>query len=124
MPRSFGGTRQTGAGWWQAYYPGPDGRRVLETTHFPTKAAARAWLDDLARDREQGSWRDPVAWHQRFDQFATTWLASARIAPSTKDLYAGYLDNRISACAGLPRRRPGLGRNRQGFSRRPWRRSV
>ena len=86
--------------------------------------AARAWLDDLARDREQGSWRDPVAWHQRFDQFATTWLASARIAPSTKDLYAGYLDNRISACAGLPRRRPGLGRNRQGFSRRPWRRSV
>ncbi|HEY3547397.1 MAG TPA: tyrosine-type recombinase/integrase [Propionicimonas sp.] len=101
MPRPFGGAKQTSAGWWQAYYPGPDGRRVHETTRFPTKAAARAWLDDLARDREQGSWRDPAAWHQRFDQYATAWLATARIAASTKQLYAGYLDNHLLPTFGL-----------------------
>jgi hypothetical protein len=62
-PRPFGGVRPQ-SGWWQAYYPGPDGHRVHETAHFPSEDAARTWLDDLARERARGSWHDPAAAHQ------------------------------------------------------------
>ena len=101
MSRPFGGAQRTSAGWWQAYYPGPDGRRVHEPTHFPSQRAARQWLDGLARDRERGSWVDPAAAHQRFDEFATAWLATASVAPTTKELYAGYLDNHLLPTFGL-----------------------
>ncbi|WP_129336731.1 tyrosine-type recombinase/integrase [Cellulomonas endophytica] len=100
MPRPFGGVRQQ-RGWWQAYYPGTDGRRVHETTRFTSAEAAREWLDDLAAERERGSWSDPAAAHQRFDVYATTWLSTAQIAPTTKSLYAGYLDNHLLPTFGL-----------------------
>lgn len=101
MPRPFGGARLTSGGWWQAYYPGPEGRRVHEPTQFPTKQAARDWLKDLARERSKGSWLDPAAAHQRFDGFATSWLTTAPIASTTKELYAGYLDNHLLPTFGL-----------------------
>lgn len=100
MPRPFGGVREQ-AGWWQAYYPGPDGKRVHETTHFESYDDARGWLDDLARERNRGGWHDPAAAHQRFDRFATTWLASHECAESTRELYAGYLDNHLLPAFGM-----------------------
>ena len=101
MPRPFGGVRRQTAGWWQAYYSGTEGRRVYESTPFPSPEAARQWLDDLARERARGSWHDPAASHQRFDRYATSWLATARIGTTTKDLYAGYLDNHLLPTFGL-----------------------
>lgn len=101
MPRRFGGTRFQPAGYWQAYYPGPDGRRAYEPTRFASQEAALAWLDDVARERDRGSWVDPGASHQRFDAFATSWLLTARVAPTTKELYAGYLDNHLLPTFGL-----------------------
>lgn len=92
--RPFGGVRQR-AGVWQAYYPGPDGQRVYESTRFLTERAAREWLADLASRRGRGSWIDPQAGHQRFDQFATDWLTTAPIADTTRELYAAYLDNHL-----------------------------
>lgn len=77
MPRPFGGVREQ-AEWWQAYYPGPDGRRVHETTHFESYDDARAWLDDVARERNRGGWHDPAAAHQRLDTFAMAWITSRR----------------------------------------------
>lgn len=101
MARSFGGVRRRPAGWWQAFYPGADGRRVYCPTHFLAAQDARDWLDELVRQRERGSWFDPAAAHQRFDRFATSWLATARIASTTKELYAGYLDNHLLPTLGL-----------------------
>ncbi len=100
MPRPFGGVKPQ-AGWFQAYYPGPDGRRVHETTHFETYDDARGWLDDLARERNRGGWHDPAAAHQRFDRFATTWLAAHECSESTRELYAGYLDNHLFPAFGM-----------------------
>ena len=99
-PRPFGGVRPQ-AGWWQAYYPGPDGKRVHETTHFTSEDAAREWLDTLARERDRGSWHDPAAAHQRFDEFATAWVVTHDMSTTTRALYAGYLDNHISPTFGL-----------------------
>lgn len=101
MARSFGGVRRRPAGWWQAFCTGADGRRAYCPTHFPAAQDARGWLDELVRQRERGSWFDPAAAHQRFDRFATSWLASARVASTTKELYAGYLDNHLLPALGL-----------------------
>lgn len=100
MARPFGGVKKQ-SGWYQAYYPGPDGKRVHERTRFETYDDARAWLDDLARDRARGDWTDRAAGAQRFDVFATSWLATHRIASTTRELYASYLDNHILPTLGL-----------------------
>ncbi|GAA3812891.1 tyrosine-type recombinase/integrase [Cellulomonas soli] len=89
------------AGWFQAYYPGADGKRVHHLERFATAEDAREWLDDLARERNHGSWHDPAAGAQRLDQYATTWLAAHDCSPSTRELYAGYLDNHILPGLGL-----------------------
>lgn len=82
MPRRFGGAREQ-AGWWQAYYPGSDGRRVHETTRFESREAALAWLDDLARGRNKGSWHDPGAAHERFEWSPPEWCTGSSVIVSS-----------------------------------------
>ncbi|MCR6706194.1 MAG: hypothetical protein NVV66_16390 [Cellulomonas sp.] len=59
MPRPFGGVRAQ-AGWWQAYYPGPDGKRVHEATHFESYDDDAAGSTTSQQERNRGGWHTPL----------------------------------------------------------------
>ncbi len=63
---------------------------------------------------------DPAAAHQRFDEFATAWLATASVAPTTKELYAGYLDNHLLPTFGLTPLGAASTRRRYAPGTPPW----
>jgi integrase len=100
-PRPFGGARQLPSGRWQAYYPGPDGRRYTAGGTFATEREARDWLDDVRSEIRRGTWRRPELGQQRLDEYAVAWLtARDDLKPRTQDLYADLLDLHVFPILG------------------------
>jgi len=102
--RDFGALRRLPSGRWQARYRLPTGERVNAALTFSTKADASAWLAQLETDIRRGVWIDPRAGEVRLDDYAQSWLnGMSRLAPRTREIYAGQLNVHI-----LPEVAPGV----------------
>ncbi len=79
---------------WQATYRGPDGRERTKT--FPTKIAAKKWLDTNSADIARGLWIDPHAGEIPFSKYSERWLvARPDLRPRTVTLYKSLLNRHL-----------------------------
>ncbi|HVB04859.1 MAG TPA: site-specific integrase [Acidimicrobiales bacterium] len=86
--------RQKPSGRWEARYRDPSGLQVAKT--FPTKTAARRFLERVGADKQRGDYLDPTLGRTRFDDWAGEWLAStAHVKPKTYQDYASMLKNHV-----------------------------
>lgn len=72
-----------------------NGRRILASHTFDTKADANAWLDDQSSEIRKGAWIDPKAGQLGFRKYAERWLDSRNLAERTRDLYDYNLEHYI-----------------------------
>lgn len=109
--RSFGTTTKLPSGRYQARYTGPDGQRHKAHTTFEDIDAARSWLRNERRYKEEtpaSEWRGPAeraatarARGETFGEFAERWLRTRRVkggqplAGRTRDHYQDLLDRFI-----------------------------
>lgn len=96
-PASSGAIRKLPSGRYQARFRGPDGVMRPAGLTFDDKATASAWLAAQMRDVELGIWSAPEE-KQRvgtFRAYATAWLATRDLKPSTRALYADLLEDVI-----------------------------
>jgi integrase len=102
--RGTGTTRQLPSGRWQARFRGPDGVMRPAAVTFDTRLDADAWLKAQAFDVDRGLWSAPEgrqsAPQQTIKQYATAWLATRELKPSTRALYRDLLEQVVT---------PGLG---------------
>ncbi|MGA8296570.1 MAG: tyrosine-type recombinase/integrase [Acidimicrobiales bacterium] len=82
--------RRKPSGSWEARYRDPTGRQRSQT--FPTKTAARRFLERVGADKQRGDYLDPTLGRTRFDDWAAEWLASnAHLKPRTLVDYESML---------------------------------
>lgn len=70
-------------GKWRARYRDPAGKE--HAAHFPRKADAQQWLDQVTADLVRGVYIDPRAGRTAFGAFAQEWLAAQTFDPSTRE---------------------------------------
>ena len=81
-------------GQWRARYRDAAGKE--HARHFGRKADAQRWLDGVTSSVVTGSYVDPKASRVLVGDWSTTWLAGkANLQPSTRDRYAGVLNNQV-----------------------------
>lgn len=86
--------RQKASGNWEARYRDPSGSQRART--FPTKTAARRFLERVGADKQRGEYLDPSLGRTRFDDWAAEWLAStAHVKAKTYCDYSSMLRNHV-----------------------------
>lgn len=98
--RRFGSIRRQRNGRWQARYKGPDGRERQGEHTFDTKAEAGRYLDGVAGEMHRGAWSEHHVRTPTFLSYAEEYIAHPRLAPSTRELYAGLLAQHIAPQLG------------------------
>ncbi len=98
--RRFGNIRRQRNGRWQARYKGPDGRERQGEQTFDTKAEAGRYLDGVAGEMHRGAWSDHHARTLTLLTYAKEDIGHRRLAPSTRELYAGLLAQHIAPQLG------------------------
>lgn len=94
-PRDTGTIRKLPSGRYQARFRGEDGLMRPAPTTFEDKDAARAWLATQLREMDLGIWSPPEEKVRvgSFRDYATQWLATRELKPSTRALYQDLLDD-------------------------------
>lgn len=103
--RTFGNIRELPSGRWQARYTDPGGVKHKAPVTFDAKIDAEAWL---VRQREaivSKTWMTPVPEAVSvppvaFGDYARSWLATRRLAQTTRDHYAQLLRDHIEPAFG------------------------
>lgn len=72
-------------GRWRARYRDHDGQE--HARHFDRRADAERWLDSVRGDLVRGSYVDPRAGRERFEDYARRWLEAQPHRPGTARLY-------------------------------------
>jgi len=98
--RGFGAIRRLPSRRYQASYLGPDAIRHTAPVTFETREDAEGWLVERRREVTGETWESPQPKRApvraaTFGDYATAWLAGRDLAPRTRVLYAGLLDNHI-----------------------------
>lgn len=99
----WGRIRPLKSGRFQASYLGPDGVTYPGLITYTSKADARAWLSEIRRTIERGTWKSPkAASAEVFGTYAATWVAQRTsskgepLRPKTKSEYLRQLDKGLS----------------------------
>lgn len=84
---------------WRARYLDPDGKERAQ--HFPTKAAADAWLAAQVTRLRDGSWVDPRLGKRTFGEYADQWLAAQlQHRPSTSTITRTRIEKHLRPAFG------------------------
>ncbi|MCU1497710.1 MAG: Site-specific recombinase XerD [Acidimicrobiales bacterium] len=82
--------RRTPNGTWEARYRATDGRE--RSKRFPTKRAARNYLDRVGNDRQLGTWTDPAGGRITYAEWIGRWMATeVSLRPSSRVRDESYL---------------------------------
>lgn len=93
--RTFGNARRLPSGRWQASY-WHEGRRLVASRTFTSKATANAYLAAVEADIRRGSWVDPRAGQETFQIYANDWLEQRKgLSPKTAERYRSVLDHHL-----------------------------
>jgi hypothetical protein len=86
--RSFGSLRKLPSGKWQAAYRDQQGIAHRAPLTFDRKDQAEDYLTIIRSQILQGTWRDPMAGQQNFQDYFTRWLSNRTdLAVTTRELY-------------------------------------